>query len=330
VLIARTLNAKVQVGINKRLLTYSFFISVIVIITSLFFLLQNFGSQGSGSGYDGEGTIVDEGNEVDMGVDTTVVETDTTGIVTGASPDSMSIGNPKYTDPGPPPPPPPPIDDIAVLFKPIESFIAGRVAYVIPDTIEFNKVALVEASISPANVDSLLKPVASKPKAKIKSITIGPRMKMTLNEYYPRSTPGFVIKPLRSDEQIVDNKSTTDWRWSVTPITSGDNGLELIASIVIHRDGKDITVFSDYVYVTTPLPTPTAPFANRVAKNVDSHWDKYKWLWSTLLVPLSGWLAKKGAEWYKSRKAKPASQEGIGFKPKAKENAKLTKTPVHH
>lgn len=87
-----------------------------------------------------------------------------------------------------------------------------------------------------------------------------------------------------SQIQIVDSMEYTEWVFNVTPIESGRHPLSIVSSIITEGGKKDRT-YSNTVFVKMNIIHQTEDFW-------ESEW---KWLFTTLIIPIIGW-------WYKNRK----------------------------
>jgi hypothetical protein len=92
-----------------------------------------------------------------------------------------------------------------------------------------------------------------------------------------------------SQIQIVDSIEYTEWIFNVMPLESGRHPLSIVSSIITENGKKDRT-YSNTVFVKMNIIRQTEDFW-------ESEW---KWLFTTLIIPLIIW-------WYKNRKKSDAS-----------------------
>lgn len=147
----------------------------------------------------------------------------------------------------------------------VTNLVAGRIAYDLSDSMKIGVQTQVVASITKAQNDSILfLALDSKAFAK-ENIMVSSKVKMTLID--PSSGKDFQIQALNSEEQFVGISSNTIWRWTVVPISSGQNTLILRATVFIVSEmghvPKDIPVFEKQVNVfASPLLTAQQFFEN--------------------------------------------------------------------
>jgi hypothetical protein len=88
----------------------------------------------------------------------------------------------------------------------------------------------------------------------------------------------FNITSINSNKQLVDS-TFTEWKFNVQPIKSGTNRLDLVVSIFIEDDIKQIS-YSDEIYVRT----------NPKAQIADFWFTNWKWILEKLILPLITWF----------------------------------------
>jgi hypothetical protein len=96
--------------------------------------------------------------------------------------------------------------------------------------------------------------------------------------------PGFRIYPLTSDEQAVNSRDTTVWKWNVTAIRPHKQKLHLTLSAILRLSGSDtvqmLTTFEKEIEVEVA-------FTQHLGKFYRQNW---QWLWGTLLIPIILWI----------------------------------------
>jgi hypothetical protein len=168
----------------------------------------------------------------------------------------------------------------------------GIMAYSVPDQMvvgksytiklriskEKNKIQLISGdrkiTINDVNVDS---------KITIESIRVEPIMSASL-----LSDEGkFLINPVSTEIQNIEDKGYTEWQWRLTPLRGGDNFLKLIVKVRISNENgefyKDITVFDKSIKVKSNVVFSIKTW-------ISTYW---QWLISTIFIPLIVWFYKR-------------------------------------
>ena len=110
--------------------------------------------------------------------------------------------------------------------------------------------------------------------------------------------PYFIVKPINDDEeQLVTTRGFTEWSYTVVPLERGKWPLHLIVSAVIEtpwgtEKTKDYPVIDEMVTVRVTVFGVAELF----------FFDNWQWLWTTVLVPVAGWL------WARRKKRKPSDK----------------------
>jgi hypothetical protein len=149
----------------------------------------------------------------------------------------------------------------------------GQIIYKVPDTMQVmkNYDVIVRISKSSDNIQ-----ITENINGKIthKNITTSSRMEVNLID----ASDAFKIKKINTDKQLVDS-TYTEWRFSVMPIKSGTNKLNLVVSIIKGDDVKQI-VYSDEIFVRSNPPAQIKTF----------WYDNWKWSMEKILIPIITWL----------------------------------------
>jgi hypothetical protein len=95
----------------------------------------------------------------------------------------------------------------------------------------------------------------------------------------------FIIVPITSERQLIEKNNYTLWKWYITPLVKGENELILTVDIIIHDNQKTIEVFNGYINVIS-----NDTIITNIIKFLGNNW---KWLLSTLLIPLIIFFYKK-------------------------------------
>ncbi len=99
-------------------------------------------------------------------------------------------------------------------------------------------------------------------------------------------TDFFRIVPLSSEEQIVAETDYTEWEWDVTPLTSGEGSLRLLAIAVLAVEGageknKDLISLDETVVVEINIPWIVATFVG----------ENWQWIIGTIITIIGVLLA---------------------------------------
>jgi hypothetical protein len=163
-----------------------------------------------------------------------------------------------------------------------EQMVVGK-SYTIKLRIskEDNKVQLVSGDrnipINDVTIDS---------KVVIESIRVEPIMSASLLSEEGK----FLITPVSTETQNIEDKGYTEWQWRITPLKGGDNFLKLIVKVRISNENgdfyKDITVFDKNIKVKSNITFSIKTW-------ISNYW---QWLISTIFIPLIVWFYKKKKE----------------------------------
>lgn len=134
---------------------------------------------------------------------------------------------------------------------PIHRLVKGLISYSINDTMEINKPFIVSASITKSiKNDVLFKGLDTIVIPSVSSIYLSSRVKMKLLNIREND---FVIKPLNTEEQAIDDSTNTIWRWGVSPLKGGNHTILLVANVKYfggkEESSKDIFVESKEIFV---------------------------------------------------------------------------------
>jgi hypothetical protein len=163
-----------------------------------------------------------------------------------------------------------------------EQMVVGK-SYTIKLRIskEDNKVQLVSGDrnipINDVTIDS---------KVVIESIRVEPIMSASLLSEEGK----FLITPVSTETQNIEDKGYTEWQWRITPLKGGDNFLKLVVKVRISNENgdfyKDITVFDKNIKVKSNITFSIKTW-------ISNYW---QWLISTIFIPLIVWFYKKKKE----------------------------------
>ena len=152
----------------------------------------------------------------------------------------------------------------------------GRILYVVPDTMLVMKNYEIVIRISKSNSQTtIFQNIQRKDKVKTEQIKTTSKMQVELID--PQKDC-FNITSVNSSKQLVDS-TYTEWKFNVQPIKSGTNRLDLVVSIFLNEDLKQVS-YSDEIFVK----------ANPKAQIKDFWSTNWKWIFEKLVLPLVTWF----------------------------------------
>jgi prepilin-type N-terminal cleavage/methylation domain-containing protein len=111
------------------------------------------------------------------------------------------------------------------------------------------------------------------------------------------SSNDFDIVPISPETQAISQRETTEWYWDIKPKDFGKLPLHLSVNVKVTVDGQErtraIRTFNETVYVEVARTRSALIFLR----------NNWQWLWTTILVPVAGWL------WHRKRKSRRRSSE---------------------
>lgn len=169
----------------------------------------------------------------------------------------------------------------------------GNVAFNTPATINIEETVSIHVALSPSENAAALKDRVEGPGEKVShALQVANNMEARL------SGEGFKIVPVTSERQAVSS-GVTEWIWDVTPLTAGKHQLTLTIDALINVNGE--TVPKTLRTFRKPIEVEVTT-VQRVGGVINEHG---KWLWTTLLVPIFGWVAKRRRD--KAKLGSPAA-----------------------
>ncbi|MGZ8783608.1 MAG: hypothetical protein ACXWZB_08935 [Gaiellaceae bacterium] len=98
---------------------------------------------------------------------------------------------------------------------------------------------------------------------------------------------GFAIEAITPAVQLAAGAGVTEWKWEVEPTKAGLRRLHLTLSAIIDVGGRDgtytVRTFERTLDVRVSL-------RERLTNFVEANW---QWMWTTLLIPLAGWVLQR-------------------------------------
>lgn len=169
----------------------------------------------------------------------------------------------------------------------LPSSAIGDINYVIQDSMAVNETEEIVVTISEGLTrDEVISRVKyleeNKNNVKTNELRIAPIMSVSLID---PTGENFRIVPITPTEQFLEDNEITFWKWNVTPLNKGNNPLTLTVNVILGDKTKNVEVYEDLVYVYS-----TETIWDKVVYFWKSDW---KWIFSTLLIPLFIWLYNK-------------------------------------
>lgn len=192
---------------------------------------------------------------------------------------------------------PPPVNSQALKFvdELVEQLESANIAFNAPMTVRLGDRTVIELFLSSDfSMEDLQKEITAGGEKHGCRIRVANHMRAEL------WGDGFTSEAILPQEQLVSTAKTTEWRWNVQAIRSGEQVLYLTLSAIFYLDGG-----------TTPYVVKT--FERKI--NVQVVWTRWmasfigqnwQWLWTALLIPVAGWVIHKR----RKKERKPRSRHG--------------------
>ncbi len=164
-------------------------------------------------------------------------------------------------------------DELFDQFKP------GKVVFNVPEKMELNEKRGIQLLLS-------LKETFPELKKKIEEAGEIRQQQIRVSQIMTASLKGsgFKIEAISPALQLINIDGTTEWRWEITAIEPGVQKLYLSMDAIFNHNGKDrpytVQTLSEEIKIVVT-------WQQKVSVFVGENW---KWLWTTILVPLLGWL----------------------------------------
>lgn len=171
--------------------------------------------------------------------------------------------------------------DTQVVDAIMAQMTLGTVAFNTPATINIQETVSIHVALSPTESAAALEERVEGPGQKVSAAL------QVANNMEARLTgEGFKIVPVTSERQAVSS-GVTEWIWDVTPLTAGKHQLSLTIDALINVNGE--TVPKTLRTFRKPIEVEVTAIQH-VSGVINDHG---KWLWTTLLVPIVAWGARK-------------------------------------
>lgn len=167
----------------------------------------------------------------------------------------------------------------------LKSLDLGNIAFNTPESMSLIDAKKVELLLSTSlSKDALKNAVAQygvEGDIQVEEIQISDQMEANL------SGDGFQITEVLPARRPISKTGTTEWTWDVRALKEGKLRLHLTLNALVTVKGNPqlypIRTFDKEYVVTVGVKDKVVSFAQ----------NNWKWLWTTLFVPLGGWLLKR-------------------------------------
>jgi hypothetical protein len=155
----------------------------------------------------------------------------------------------------------------------------GNIAFNAPERMLVGESLEVRLLLSPLlSADALRDKLAGMPgMIQGAAVKIAPRMEAVL------TGPNFEVLAITPALQAVARDEPTEWRWQVTPRSTGNQRLFLALNVSIEGTSRTLRTFDRTIEVRVTLSQQVSGFVSR----------NWQWLWATAIVPLAGWLWRR-------------------------------------
>lgn len=176
-----------------------------------------------------------------------------------------------------------PADHNNIQSDKVQQHENGKIAYRISDTMQIDSFYKVIASITKSRIDSILYGNIGNVGFKEHNANkITSRVSVSLID---PTKENFVINPLSSEEQIVDDSSNSIWRWQVKPTKGGNSELMLKVTLKIldelGNNQKDLSFIKSIIV--------KASFFKKVKLFTIQYW---QYLSTAIIIPVLIFLRK--------------------------------------
>jgi hypothetical protein len=184
------------------------------------------------------------------------------------------------------PPPPQPALQPASPFDTIDAILArfgkASIAFNTPSSLYIGEPRTIELRLSPTmSADSLRVEIHEPGTIDTARVDVSTDMDARL------TGSGFKIESQSAERQLVSATLPTVWRWSVEPSEAGRHALHLTLTAHYKVAGetreRSVQTFDREIDVHVRMLRRVADFTR----------ENWKWLWTTMLVPVAGWFAAK-------------------------------------
>lgn len=121
----------------------------------------------------------------------------------------------------------------------------------------------------------------------VKGITIKQPIKITEVVKATITAPSFVVTEITDESQILADVGPTDWRWELKPTKAGTHEVKLTVSAIVNKENKD----RPYTLKTFERTVTVEITKEQIV--IDWFKENYKWVITSLLIPLIGFIFKE-------------------------------------
>ena len=176
---------------------------------------------------------------------------------------------------------PPPDTSTTAVDQILSQLVLGDVAFNAPEKINIEDTVSIRVALSPDQGAAAVSARIEEPGKRIaETLQVSNLMQARL------TGEGFKIVAVTPEKQAVSS-GITEWLWDVTPLKEGKHQLTLSMDALITVNGEVVPK----TLRTYRKPIEVEVTTAQVAGNLLS--EHGKWAWSTLLLPLFAWFAKK-------------------------------------
>ena len=176
---------------------------------------------------------------------------------------------------------PPPDTSTTAVDQILSQLVLGDVAFNAPEKINIEDTVSIRVALSPDQGAAAVSARIEEPGKRIaETLQVSNLMQARL------TGEGFKIVAVTPEKQAVSS-GITEWLWDVTPLEEGKHQLTLSMDALITVNGEVVPK----TLRTYRKPIEVEVTTSQVAGNLLS--EHGKWAWSTLLLPLFAWFAKK-------------------------------------
>ena len=168
------------------------------------------------------------------------------------------------------------IDDVKIK--------AGKLVYNMPNEMMEKKTYTIKIRINRDTLDNSI--ISNLDNPDVSVIKTTKKMEVSIVDPSPISKKSFEIVKSNDDNQLVEDGEYTEWIYNITPLRHGKLNLNIVVSITMDGDKKQVVYFKT-LFVKS---NPKADFIDFIS-------DNWQWMISTLILPIIIW-------WWNNRKKK--------------------------
>ena len=176
---------------------------------------------------------------------------------------------------------PPPDTSTTAVDQILSQLVLGDVAFNAPEKINIEDTVSIRVALSPDQGAAAVSARIEEPGKRIaETLQVSNLMQARL------TGEGFKIVAVTPEKQAVSS-GITEWLWDVTPLEEGKHQLTLSMDALITVNGEVVPKTLRTYRKPIDVDVTTAQAAGNLLS------EHGKWAWSTLLLPLFAWFAKK-------------------------------------